>query len=576
MKRISLQLSRHLQVVFLSLLALSLSALPVQAKPTSEQLYQSVKKDYLALMKSSRMKKYRDQWEKVIYGFEAVANRYPKSSRADDALYNAGMITLKLRKVSLAMRDADKALDFFDRLARQYPQSRYADDAQYMIGEVQRIIKKSDEAAYRAYALVPERFPRGDMAPKARRRLAELPVARGRVPKNVPAARASVKKVPGGSARGAAEDTAPGKEAQILGVRHWVGTDYVRVVIDLDHPAEFEKHDLFNPDRVFLSLKNTRLSPDLERRSIDLSSGPVRAIRMGQYRPDTARIVLDFHHRQNVTVFTLKAPNRIVIDSAGANSILEKLARIRAESQSRSTGSPTLSEQFGMKIRKVVIDAGHGGKDPGCISKTGFMEKDVTLDIARRLRSILVDQLGLEVIMTRTGDVFIPLEERPEIANRKKADLFISIHVNAAENRKLRGVETWFLDLAASHRGKQVAARENRYSRKAVSDLEKILNDLLLSNKTEESTRLADVLQGALTSNLQAKYRNVKSLGVKGAPFMVLQGAKMPSVLVEVSFMTNPTEEKRLKNAKYRQTIAQGLSKGVSRFMKTPEYAYSK
>ncbi len=576
MKRISLRLSRHLPTVVLSLLLLSLSARQAQAKPTAEQLYQTVKKDYLALMKSPRLKKYRDQWEKVIYGFEAVANRYPRSARADDALYNAGMITLKLRKVSLAMRDADKALAFFGRLAREYPKSRYADDAQYMMGEIYRLIKKSDDDAYRSYALVPERFPRGDMAPKARRRLAELPVPRGAIPQIVSSARASVKKAPEKRSRGVAEAAVPPKEAQILGIRHWVGTDYVRVVVDLDQAVTFEKHDLSNPDRIYLSLKNTRLSADLERESIEISNGLVHGIRTGQYRPDTARVVLDLHRPQNVTVFPLQAPNRIVIDVAGENSVLEKLARIRAEAKSRTSGSPTLSEQFGMKIRKVVIDAGHGGKDPGCISRSGLMEKDVTLDIARRLRASLEDELGLEVIMTRTKDVFIPLEERPEIANREKADLFISIHVNAAENRKLRGVETWFLDLAASHRGKQVAARENRYSRKAVSDLEKILNDLLLSNKTEESTRLADTLQAALTANLQARYRNVKSLGVKGAPFMVLQGAKMPSVLVEVSFMTNPTEEKRLKNPRYRQTIAQGLFKGVSHFMKSPEYAYSK
>ncbi len=527
------------------------------AQGSSENLYQSAKKSYLKLKQSKRKQKYRDQWERVIQGFVKVADRHPDSNRADDALYNAGMITLKLRKISRASSDTESALEIYQRLARDYPESRYADDAQYMIGEIYRTIQNSPEEAYRAYAVIPEHFPGGDMVLKARNRLAELPAP--------PPVMTRVKKIPKQNYG----------RAQITGIRHWAGSDYVRVVIDLDGPVDFSQHQLPNPDRVYLSLKNTRLSPDLDKTPIPVSQGYLKAIRTGQYRHDTARVVLDFEKVRDVAVFQLTGPDRIVMDVAGEESTTERFTRIRSKFKGGNASSLTLAEQLGMKINKVVIDPGHGGKDPGCIGKSGVMEKNITLDISRRLKTLLEERLNMEVVMTRDRDIFVPLDERTAIANREKADLFISVHVNAAKNRSLRGIETWFLDFGASERSKKVAARENLFSQKRMGDLEKTLNDLLLNNKTQESSRLAEVLQEALTSDLSRRFSNVQSLGVKGAPFMVLVNARMPSVLIEVSFISNPTEEKRLKTDQYRNAVAGALLNGVSNYIKSSEYAYT-
>ncbi|MDX1763179.1 MAG: N-acetylmuramoyl-L-alanine amidase, partial [bacterium] len=535
-----------------------------------EALYQAAREDYHNLLESPTKRKHRDQWEKVIQAFEAISLRFPDSRRADDALYNAGQLTVKLHDISRSVRDTKEALRLYERLAREYPKSRYADDAQYMIGEIHRRVTGSTAEAYAAYEAVPRLFPGGDMVGKAKERLALLPRPAKRV---VPAA--PVKPVEKGPVPAVRTKVKKGP-ARVLGVRHRVEDDYVRVVIDVDRPVEYQKHALTQPNRVYVSLHDALFSRKMDRTPIRLSKGDLKAIRMGQYEPYKARVVLDFAQMEQVHVFTLTNPDRIVMDVAQDRAVLDRLVNINRikEKLKAPDSSPTLSEQLGMKVSKVVIDAGHGGKDPGCIGKSGLMEKDITLDIALRLKSLLEENLGLQVIMTRDRDVFVPLEERTEIANRAKADLFVSIHVNAAKNRSLRGVETWFLDLAASEHAKQVAARENTYSTKAMSDLETILNDLLLNNKTQESSRLAEILQGALTSDLSQAYRSVKDLGVKGAPFMVLQGAKMPSVLSEVSFMSNPTEEKRLHKKQYRHTIAQGLYKGIRSFVRAADYAY--
>lgn len=576
------------------------------AQRSAQDLYGSAKKNLTQLEQSTEKEKFRSQWERVIHGFLMVPDRYPKSSLADDALYNAGMVTLKLRNISRASRDTDSALRIFERLASTYPQSRYADDAQYMIGEVYRTIKNSPEEAYAAYAEIPKRFPRGDMVSEARNRLSELPApasmaekpdtADGSVTSNpssdgpVPSEEAAeiqeapqapgtpeTAEVPAATDPVIAQTAGkpPSGAVHVLGIRQWAGSDYVRVVIDLDGPARYKQQQLSGPDRVFVDIENARLSGELRKEPIQVSKGYLRSIRVGQFDKQTSRVVLDLERIRNVSVFYLSEPDRIVMDVAGDESTTDKLTRIRDKVKKGGSGTLTLSEQLGMKVAKVVLDPGHGGKDPGCIGKSGLTEKEITLDVARRLKKLLEENLNLQVVMTRNRDVFIPLDERTAIANREKADLFISIHVNAAENPSLRGVETWFLDFAASERAKKIAARENFYFQKPRSDLDKILNDLLLNSKTQESSRLAKILQDDLTDGLNRKFKDIQSHGVKGAPFVVLVGARMPSVLSEISFMSNPTEERRLKSIGYRDDIAKSLFNGISRYVSSPEYAFS-
>jgi len=195
------------------------------------------------------------------------------------------------------------------------------------------------------------------------------------------------------------------------------------------------------------------------------------------------------------------------------------------------------------------------------------MEKDVVLKISKKVASRLEKDLGCQVILTRNGDRFLPLTQRTAIANAKKADLFVSIHANAAPNKRARGVETYFLNFALDKEAMRVAARENATSTKSIGDLKNILNDIMKNAKVDESSRLAGCVQREVVKNLRKKYSNVRSKGVKQAPFFVLIGARMPSILVEVSFISNRKEEERLKSDRYLDRMAEGIVNGIKLYV---------
>lgn len=241
-------------------------------------------------------------------------------------------------------------------------------------------------------------------------------------------------------------------------------------------------------------------------------------------------------------------------------------ARLKAVARASTSAELTLAEQLGLKVRRVVIDAGHGGHDTGAIGRKGIREKDVTLAIARRLASRLRER-GLEVLLTREDDRYLKLEERARMANEVKGDLFISIHCNSAPTSKLRGVETYTLNTSADRYSIRLAARENASSEKGISDLQFILADLATKANTEESTRLATRVQKNLVSHLSSHYQGVKDLGTKEALFYVLLGARMPAILVETAFLSHPEEEKRLGSEKYQDDVARAIALGVEDFL---------
>ncbi|HYO52457.1 N-acetylmuramoyl-L-alanine amidase [Archangium sp.] len=241
-------------------------------------------------------------------------------------------------------------------------------------------------------------------------------------------------------------------------------------------------------------------------------------------------------------------------------------ARLKAVARLSNSAELTLAEQLGLKVRRVVIDAGHGGHDTGAIGREGTQEKEVTLAIAQKLARELRDR-GLEVMLTRDDDRYLKLEERARMANEMKGDLFISIHCNSAPTSKLRGIETYTLNTSADRYSIRLAARENASSEKGISDLQFILADLATKANTEESTRLATRVQKNLVSHLSGNYKGVKNLGTKEALFYVLLGAKMPAILVETSFLSHPEEEKRLASETYQEDVAQAIAHGVEDFL---------
>lgn len=241
-----------------------------------------------------------------------------------------------------------------------------------------------------------------------------------------------------------------------------------------------------------------------------------------------------------------------------------------AAPQPTRDGQSTLTRTLGLKISRIVIDAGHGGHDTGTIGPTGLMEKDLCLDVALRLGKIFEQKLpGADVVYTRSDDTFIPLEERTNIANESKADLFISIHANSSPDHGARGVETYYLNLRGSAEDMEVAARENAVSQQGVHDLEDMVKRIARTEKIDESKELAEDVQDSLAKRIQRTAQPVKNRGVRKAPFVVLIGADMPSILTEISFLSNPSDERLLKNPEHRQRIAEGVYQGVSAYLQS-------
>lgn len=332
---------------------------------------------------------------------------------------------------------------------------------------------------------------------------------------------------------------------KIENIRYWSSSDYTRVVIDLSGDIEFSQNRISDPDRLYFDFANTDIVNGLKT-TVPIGDGVLKTVRIGKFNQNTTRVVLDLEKFKDFNVFVLDNPVRLVIDIYGKEK--DEDERV-----------------FAVK-RKIVIDPGHGGHDPGAIGHNGLYEKDVVLDIALKVKKILTQDSLNEVYLTRENDKYLPLEERTAFANKKRADLFVSIHANASSNRQAKGIETYLLNWTDDEEAMKVAARENAISLKKMKSMYKqmdtvkvITDDLMRQNKRDESIKLAHYIQKSLITNLDDRH----NLGVKQALFYVLFGARMPSVLVEVSFISNIEEEKLLSQDSYRMKIAKSISDGI-------------
>jgi N-acetylmuramoyl-L-alanine amidase len=269
---------------------------------------------------------------------------------------------------------------------------------------------------------------------------------------------------------------------------------------------------------------------------------------------------------------TKAAPSKVVVDGtpqpvAPPPSVVAASASGPAAPEANRDGSFSLARQLGLGARRIVIDPGHGGHDPGTIGRGGLMEKDLVLDVSLRLEKMVREGLGAEVVMTRSSDVFIPLEERTAVANTRSADLFLSVHANASRNPTARGIETYFLSFAQNPHAESVAARENAISSATLKDLQGLVKAITLNSKIDESRDFATSVQEAMVQHQRSQ--GVLDRGVHTAPFYVLIGANMPSVLAEIAFVTNPDDEKRLRTPEMREEIAKSLFKGVRAYLES-------
>jgi N-acetylmuramoyl-L-alanine amidase len=265
-------------------------------------------------------------------------------------------------------------------------------------------------------------------------------------------------------------------------------------------------------------------------------------------------------------LIVIPQPKSKLGSTAGGKS--PNLVQPTSSPQPTRDGNSTLTRALGLKIGRIVIDAGHGGHDTGTIGPTGLMEKDLCLDVALRLGKIIQQRLpSADVVLTRSDDTFIPLEERTHIANEAKADMFISIHANSSQDPGARGIETYYLNLKGSPEAMEVAARENATDDQGIHELQDLVKQIARTEKIDESKEFAEDVQDSLAKRVQKAARPVRNRGVRKAPFVVLIGADMPSILTEISFLSNPADEKMLKQPEHRQRVAEGIYQGVASYL---------
>src|SRR6516165_3265018 len=342
------------------------------------------------------------------------------------------------------------------------------------------------------------------------------------------------------------------------------------VVIDLQGPVQYRKNRLPSPERIYFDLLDTALAPGLNGQVIEVKDGLINRIRVAQPADKITRVVLETKSGSNFWDTLEQNPHRLVIEVRGAEALKPEVqpkpdltaSPVKQENaQAPSPASRDLNAPRAQGSRlRVVIDAGHGGWDLGTVGRGGLLEKTIVLDVAQNLGKMLESRLGCEVIFTRKDDNYVSLEERAEIANHAQADLFISVHANYSSLTSARGVETYYSSFFSPPEAREIEYRENATA--ANVTLAK-LSGRALKQKVEESRKLAASVQHALYGALASQNRGIRNRGVREASFVVLTGTEMPSILAEISFVSSPTDEEKLRNAEYRQQIADALYKGI-------------
>jgi N-acetylmuramoyl-L-alanine amidase len=530
-----------------------------------ETKYNQTREAFFALDKSTQ-RTQRQQWQPLIEGFKEIYKQHPQTLWGEKSMFMVGRVAYVLFQWSGLESDLDLALDHFSRFVNHYPQSTLADDALFLSAEIFFLHKKNVEKAREMTLALIKTYPKGDMKKRAEELLPKLEKSSllseaDKTDLFKEEESTEEKKAPAGTER-------PGKTyPQITGLRHWSTPQYTRIAVDVEDKVSYRQRLLKKdpaiekPERLYLDLYPARLA--LGTSPLTIQDGLLRGARIGQYNASTVRLVLDIESIKGYKIFFLENPFRLIVDVSGK----EKTMAPPVEPPGREK-KLSLAQQLGLGVKRIVIDPGHGGKDKGASGKNGLYEKNLNLKIAKKLAQRIKQDLNLEVVLTRDSDRFIPLEERTAIANTRHADLFVSIHVNASPNSQAEGFETYFLNLATDEESMRVAAYENATSTKRISDLQKTLKDLMLNTKIDESSRLAGHVQQNVIQALYEKYSPVKNLGVKQAPFYVLIGAQMPSILFEASFISNDRERERLGQDDYLDQIVEGLLKGIEGYIK--------
>jgi N-acetylmuramoyl-L-alanine amidase len=556
-------ITKHFKLWGIVFLFAVLSGVSASDASTAKEKYAQADVCYRNLLNSPEKQKLRQNWIRCIEEYQGVYKSDPEGPMASAGLYMVGYLYDELYRVSKKISDKKEAIDCYERIIKRYPKSSHMPKAKAAIDRLSH----------------PENCK-------------PLSKNNGNPPR---AEKASAEPDPSVSSASIDSSCPPlSGYSRISDLRVWSNPSYTRIVIDADKETTYEhrllKKDpaLDKPQRLYIDFNQSKLSKSLKN-LIPIDDDLLIDARAGQYTLDSVRVVVDIKSFKTYKIFSLNNPFRIILDIWGDDSgpvqaePPSSSGLVSAKTAGKNTGKGTgkgsgkhekiepsaLAKQLALGVSRIVIDPGHGGKDfgaPGAIK--GVFEKDITLAIGKKLAAKIRESLNCEVIMTRSTDRYLTLEERTAIANTKNADLFISVHTNAARNAGAYGIETYFLNLATDDESIMVAARENATSTKNISDLQSILTDLMQNAKINESSRLAASVQDIMCNHMSVKYSNIKNKGVKKAPFYVLLGAQMPSILVETSFISNERECARLASPEYQDRICDAIIAGVGRYIK--------
>ena len=586
--------------------------------------YQQAKFYYNQLKTKSTLGESRDSWLKGAQNFRRIYLAEPKSDLAPACLFMLGRLYFDTYKKFGKGIDLGESISYYRDVDSLFPNHRLADDALYAVGLILLEEVNDPKRAAKSFRKIVSDYPEGDMHSQAETNLKilskdfNIPLPKVMIGSSQLMKLTNVLPVKYWSSKDYTRVVinTSGPVAYDEELLEEVGTQPRRLYIDFHDSYTEPRYRSPVPieDGLLKRIRTGQYSPDTVRVVLDIES-------ISDYKifslPDPFRVVIDVRgqsrkvisdfsgtktqqtaHQQDQTVAKLSGKKdsgtlqqeltekklqdpkqqQPYEESSGAGPLIVLEDRKKSPADVRNNGEETivasidpnprisLAQQLGLGVGTIVIDPGHGGKDPGAIA-FGMKEKDIVLKVANRLAEHLRNDLGANVILTRTGDFFLPLEERTAIANTNDADLFISLHINAHPSPQVRGFETYFLNLSTNDEAMRVAARENATSTHQMSDLQDILSDIMQNSKINESSRLAQQVHTNIFARLVTPPYTLKNMGVKQAPFYVLIGAEMPAILIELAFISNPEDAKLLADDVFIDKMTGTISGGILRYV---------
>jgi len=537
--------------------------------PPAEQRYSKAKNELDSLRSGDARAVQRESWLRMANEFQEVYDLDPKWAHRPAALFRKAESLRELARRSGGQRDYQHAAATFEALAMRHAESRLADDALLAAAEIKATFLGDAAGALRLLTRIRTQYAHGDMLPQALE--LERKLTRQSAFKEAVQPRQA--------------QPAPRRKAGTLTQIAWktLNANQVQIVVELDRSVSWQarwmqvKHAAA-PSCLILELQGA-LPTDQIRAGARVTGSPLKAVRVDSASGERTRLFFDFASLARYETRVEQEPFSIILDVLAEDSKTARLPDNVAEKKHNknvqtvcTAGSPNasvqvvaapkdLASQLALSVQTVFIDAGHGGKDPGA-SHNGLVEQEVTLDVARRVGRLLQNR-GIDVQYSREKNVYFSLHDRTRMANKVKADLFVSIHVNASTDAQTAGFETFYLNIASNTEAARLATMENAGSDKKMGDLTTVLADFMLSARTQESRQLAQTLQNAALSRLGKLRYTTKDGGVKAAPLHVLIGTGMPAVLVELGYCSNREEARRLAGTAYRQVLAEGIAEGI-------------